>query len=283
MTSKQNKFSMVMAIAFLVMFALQACSMPTASTPIDESDIETKKETAESIATEGNSVDVVENSPQNIEETELDEVEMTDSISSVEELTSEPSAYPAEVPSAILENGLTQAEIDSLIFMREEEKLARDVYLALYDIWGLSIFQNIANSEQSHMDAVGNLLAAFKLPDPADSSPAGVFTNTDLQGLYDELIELGEQSLADALKVGAAIEEIDILDLEESLEITEDSSIQRVYENLLKGSKNHLRAFTSTLETQTGEVYTPQYMSEDAYDSIIAGNNKGGRQGNGRP
>jgi len=283
MTSKQNKLSMLMASAFLVMFALQACSMPTASPSIEESNLETKKETAESIATEGTSANVVEDSSQTIEEIELDPTEMTDSISSVEETTSETSANPTKDTSVILENGLSQAEVDSLIFMREEEKLARDVYLALYDIWGLSIFQNIANSEQSHMNAVGNLLATFNLPDPADTSSAGEFTNTELQGLYNELIEMGEQSLADALKVGAAIEEIDILDLEDSLEITEDSSIQRVYENLLKGSKNHLRAFTSTLETQTGEVYTPQYMSEDAYSTVITGSNNGGRRGNGRP
>ncbi len=47
---------------------------------------------------------------------------------------------------------LSQAEIDGLLFTREEEKLARDVYAAL-DGYG-NPFVNIRGSEQSHMDAV---------------------------------------------------------------------------------------------------------------------------------
>jgi hypothetical protein len=185
-----------------------------------------------------------------------------------------------EEPVVRLENGLTQAEVNSLVFMREEEKLARDVYLALYEIWELPLFQNIANSEQTHTDSVANLLLSFNIPDPADNSPAGVFVNEDLQSLYDELMDLGGQSLADALKVGAAIEEIDIIDLQQALEYVQDPSIQRVYQNLLKGSENHLRAFTSTLENQTGEIYEPQYMSSDSYfDTINSEITRGGRGG----
>ena len=167
-------------------------------------------------------------------------------------------------------NNLTQSEIESLIFMREEEKLAHDVYLALYEIWELPIFQNIAESEQTHTDAVARLLEIYSIPDPADTSPLGVFVNPELQKLYDELTELGDNSLADALKVGAAIEEIDILDLQEALEFIEDNAIRQVYQNLLRGSENHLRAFTSTLERQTGEVYTPQYLDQEAYDEILS-------------
>ncbi len=168
-------------------------------------------------------------------------------------------------------SGLSDAEINSLVFMREEEKLARDVYITLYDLWGLQIFQNIANSEQTHKDAVANLLEKFDIPDPANTSPMGAFDNPDLQSLYDELSEMGAQSLANALKVGAAIEEIDIMDLQEYMEVVEEQAIRRVYENLLKGSENHLRAFTSTLEKQTGEIYQPHYMTEDAYDEIVTG------------
>lgn len=165
---------------------------------------------------------------------------------------------------------LSEEEIESLIFMREEEKLAHDVYLALYDLYGLSIFKNIARSEQTHTDAVKRLLDAFEIPDPADTSLAGVFEAEELQSLYDELIQIGSQSLADALKVGAAIEEIDILDLEESLAFVRYESVRRVYENLLKGSTNHLHAFTRTFERNEGETYEPQYLTEDAYDSIIS-------------
>ena len=169
-----------------------------------------------------------------------------------------------------------------MIFMREEEKLAHDVYLTLYELWGLNIFENIANSEQTHIDAVKHLLEKFDIPDPADTSATGVFENSDLQSLYDALIELGSKSLGDALKVGAAIEEIDILDLEEYLQNTKNSEIRQVFMNLLKGSENHLRAFTSTLEKQTGEIYVPQYMSEEAYDAIFMAQTKRGPQESGR-
>ena len=211
----------------------------------------------------------------------LDATSDVDSDTQEETVTETADVIPPDSESNISQS-ITDEEIDSLVFMREEEKLARDVYLTLYDLWGLQIFQNIANSEQTHTDAVANLLEKFDIPDPADSSPVGVFGNPDLQSLYDELIEMGAQSLGDALKVGAAIEEIDILDLQEYLEIIEEQAIRQVYENLLKGSENHLRAFTSTLEKQTGEIYQPQYMTEDAYNEIISGSVGRKGQGNGR-
>ncbi len=62
---------------------------------------------------------------------------------------------------------LTAAEEEGLLFMREEEKLARDVYLVLFDKWGLRVFENIAESEQRHMDAVLYLLGKYGLDDPA--------------------------------------------------------------------------------------------------------------------
>lgn len=175
---------------------------------------------------------------------------------------------------------LDEADKEALIFMREEEKLARDVYLAMYDLWGIPIFQNISSSEQSHTEAVKTLLDGYNVPDPAQDE-VGVFTNPELQGLYDELIVQGSQSLAEALRVGAAIEEIDILDLEERLAQTDNADIQHVFNNLLQGSFNHLRAFTSTLMTQTGETYQPQFMSMDAYQAIIGESGMVGGQGRG--
>jgi hypothetical protein len=164
---------------------------------------------------------------------------------------------------------LSDAEIEGLLYMREEEKLARDVYLMLYEKWGMRILQNISGSEQTHMDAVKALLDRYDLEDPAAGTDVGVFTNPTLQELYDQLVDEGSQSLADALRVGAAIEEIDILDLEERIAQTDNSDIQLVYENLMRGSRNHLRAFVSTLERQVGEIYQPQYLSQTTYDAIV--------------
>ena len=122
---------------------------------------------------------------------------------------------PANIPGAGLPaaapGDLTQAEIDGLLYMREEEKLAQDVYTSLYQTWNLPVFKNISASEQSHFDALGVLIQRYGLTDPANTQ-AGVFTNPDLQALYNDLMSQGKHSISEALMVGAAIEEIDILE-----------------------------------------------------------------------
>jgi len=166
--------------------------------------------------------------------------------------------------SGIATTDLSEAEEEGLSFMREEEKLARDVYLMLYEQWGIRIFQNIAKAEETHMSAVAGLLERYGIPDPAADTAVGVFTNPELQALYDQLMEEGSQSLADALRVGALVEEVDIIDLEDYIDQTDNEDLLLVYQNLLKGSYNHLRAFTSTLEKQTGEIYQLQLLEADA-------------------
>jgi len=140
---------------------------------------------------------------------------------------------------------LTQEEKEWLLYMREEEKVARDVYKELYKVWGLKIFSNIASSEQKHMDAIKTLLDRYGLEDPAKGP--GVFSNPDLQALYDALMIQGNSSATEALNVGAIIEETDIEDLEKALDLTDHRDIKRVYTNLMAGSYNHLAAFESKL------------------------------------
>jgi hypothetical protein len=183
-------------------------------------------------------------------------------------------------PAAAATSPLTADEIAGLKFMREEEKLAHDVYVTLYQQYGLAIFNNIASSEATHMAAVKTLLDRYGIVDPAAGNGVGVFENAELQALYNQLIAQGRQSLSAALKVGGAIEEIDILDLKERLGTTTHSDIQQVYTSLLNGSYNQLRAFANTLKTQTGEVYQPRYLDAATYQTIIAGTN-GRRGGNG--
>lgn len=138
---------------------------------------------------------------------------------------------------------LSPAEKKSLLFMREEEKLARDVYTTLYDKWGLAVFNNITRSEQTHMNAIKTLLDRYGLPDPVQSP--GVFTNPDLQALYDTLIEDGRTSIAAAIQVGVSIEEKEIADLAAGLKISTHRDITKVYTNLKAASQNHLKAFKS--------------------------------------
>ena len=175
---------------------------------------------------------------------------------------------------------LSADEAAALLFMREEEKLARDVYNALYTTWGIQTFPNIASSEQMHMDEIKILLDRYALADPALAP--GQFTNPDLQALYDQLIAQGSLSIGDALKVGAAIEEIDILDLQTRFAQTDNADIQLAYNNLMNGSFNHLKAFTSALTQQTGEAYQPQYLPADQYQVIVtSANGNGNSNGNG--
>jgi len=166
---------------------------------------------------------------------------------------------------------LSAAEQESLLFMREEEKLAQDVYTQLDTSWSSQtrVFGNIAKSEATHTEAVRQLLLRYNLADPNATLSAGVYQNTTLQGLYTQLVASGNMSLVEALKVGAAIEEIDILDLQKGLLGIDNQDIILVYDNLLKGSHNHLRSFTSTLANQ-GVTYAPQYMAVADYQAIVS-------------
>ncbi|HUV16346.1 MAG TPA: DUF2202 domain-containing protein [Pelolinea sp.] len=193
-----------------------------------------------------------------------------------------PASLSAESILPGLNDDLNQAEADGLLFMFEEEKLAYDLYIAFYEEWGLPVFQNIASGELIHKNAVASLLEKFGLPDPSESKPAGVFTNTMLQDLYNQLLSKGKQSVSNALKVGASVEEIDILNLQERLLQTDEPDIIRVYENLELGSRNHLRSFVSVLQNQTGEVYQPGYLSTEDYQQIISGTLETGGQGQPR-
>ena len=186
------------------------------------------------------------------------------------------SAAPLQQHTVVPVGELNEAEIEGLNFMREEEKLAQDVYQRLSEVWGQNSFQSISQSEAAHTSSVLSVLNAYGLGDPSAGLAAGVFNDPDLQALYEVLVERGITSLAEALKVGAEIEEIDILDLQERLAETQNASIQQVYNNLLQGSYNHLRAFTRNLQAQTGEIYQPLHLSAEEYQSILSGSSNGG-------
>jgi hypothetical protein len=150
---------------------------------------------------------------------------------------------------------LTAEEAAGLVFMRAEEKLAHDLYTAWFAAWGMVVFENIADSEVTHTAAVQTLLEQYGLEDPAAASAPGEFPHPALQALYDQLLPEGRRSLADALRVGAAVAEIDLLDPEERSAQTDKLDILTLYESLAIGSRNHLRSFVSVLERQTSAAY----------------------------
>ena len=185
---------------------------------------------------------------------------------------------------------LTAAEQANLLHMRNEEKLARDVYRTLGAKWNCSIFTNIAAAEQRHMDAVGMLITKYGLDDPVTDDTVGVFNASAFTTLYTTLTQTGSKSLLDALQVGVQIEQLDIADLKKALVETDKSDIEGVYGNLLRGSTNHLQAFTRGVEsggaacqTQgvTANTGNGKRAGNGACPSCGRGNGYGGRNGNG--
>ena len=174
--------------------------------------------------------------------------------------TAQINAYPKEPLSA--------DETASLLMMREEEKLAHDVYMALGNKWGTNIYSNIASSEQSHTNAVLTLIQKYNLTDPVGSNPAGVFRDSTLQTLYNQLVAKGSLSALDGFKIGATIEDLDIYDLNNWSTKTDNQDIRFVYQNLTKGSRNHLRSFYSQI-TGSGGSYTAQYLTQSELEAII--------------
>lgn len=178
------------------------------------------------------------------------------------------SVVESNLKSVLLETPvLTDDELDLLIEMKEEEKLAHNVYIALYDIWGSNIFSRISFAEERHVNAIIRLLEYYGLEEIQFGEP-GIFTIDKFQTLYNDLVAQGSESVEEAMKVGALIEEMDIVDLMETLDVVSNDNITMVFENLLKASRNHLRAFNRQL-TKLGITYIPVYLSQDEFDQII--------------
>jgi len=171
--------------------------------------------------------------------------------------------------SSIPASPLSESEKQGLVFMREEEKLARDVYMAMSESWDIPIFANISRSETSHMEAVLGLLEKYNISDPVSDQKPGVFTNQVFTDLYQTLRKQGENNLVDALKAGAFIEETDIADLRDRMKESDNEDIKLVYENLLQASYRHLRAFSRNLEFREA-TYTPQRLSQKEIDEILS-------------
>ncbi|MCO5264488.1 MAG: DUF2202 domain-containing protein [Lentimicrobium sp.] len=163
---------------------------------------------------------------------------------------------------------LSQTEIDALLLMREEELMARDVYVYLSGLYSTPVFANISLSEQQHASAIAALLVKYGLDDIAADHQAGVFVNQELQELYNSLIAMGEESITGAFTAGATIEDMDIFDLMQLSEQVDNADILLVFANLTKGSRNHLRSFVAHL-LKVGVNYQPQFISQDLFDEII--------------
>lgn len=195
-----------------------------------------------------------------------DDINILNQESTVEPYNNEDNATPTNAL-------LTEEEINDLMYLREEEKLARDVYIYSYNKYGVNIFKNISESEQTHINSVLTLFNKYYLEDPISEDVVGVFKNSELQELYNQLVEKSDISLIEALVVGNTIEDLDIYDLELNEERTIKTDLLDVYGSLKCGSRNHLRNYYSQLVSNNG-TYSPEYISSDLFNTIINSSNE---------
>lgn len=171
----------------------------------------------------------------------------------------------------VLQQAATTLDVNEetmVLFMREEEKMARDVYRTMYDKWNEAVFSNVADAEQAHMNAMSRMIQRYGLTDPVVNDATGVFQNKELRANYASSVQKGQVSLKDALLAGALIEELDIEDLQNAISATDEAVLDRVYGNLMRASNNHLRAFVRELE-RLGETYQAQELSQAEVDAIL--------------
>jgi len=166
---------------------------------------------------------------------------------------------------------LSDEDKAALLFMLEEEKLARDVYEYLDELWNLPQFANIKLSEQKHIDRVVGLLDKYAVP--YTILPAGEFSDNELKNLYAKFINDGKDSKLAALLIGATIEDLDIVDLQGYIDGTANTDMQSTFTSLQCASRNHLRAFVTAIKGEGG-TYTPQFLTQDDYDTIIVGSHE---------
>lgn len=176
-----------------------------------------------------------------------------------------------EVTSNKTNQILTDLDADALLFMLEEEKLARDTYTYLNDLWSINQFANIKNSEQTHMNAIENLLIQNDIE--YTILPLGEFTNQNLQNFYNQFEVDGALSHDNALQIGATIEDLDIVDLQDYIDATFNTDLITVFKRLQCGSRNHLRSFVSAIENR-GNTYSPQYLTQAELNYILEQNHE---------
>lgn len=170
---------------------------------------------------------------------------------------------------------LSEKEKDAIIYMREEEKLARDVYDSMFVVWDMNPFGNIRHSERRHLEMVKGLIDDYKLDDPllTTADKPGVFVNPLFTKLYAEMVTAGTGCSVEALKIGAKIEELDLKDLKDRMAETSRKDILEVYGYLAMGSENHLRAFCRKLKMQ-GVTYEPEFLDKKEFEKILEQDNK---------
>ena len=195
--------------------------------------------------------------------------------------TVQAAPIPTPTPTATVTATADAALAGNLTHMRDEERLARDLYTALSAKYSQAApFVNIARSEQVHYDTMGLLLTRYGVPDPSAGKAAGNYADPALQSLYDTLLASGSESVAKAYDAGIAVETVDIADLKAAIEKTTQADAEAAFANLMNGSENHLAAFTAAKDGKILGARNGQGMQNGRSGSTSVGQGMNG-QGQG--
>lgn len=191
------------------------------------------------------------------------------------------------VPVLDATSPLTADEIEFLYAMREDEKLARDLYAYFWTRYPTAPqIQRISKAEESHIAAIETVLDYYEISYPAMSAP-GVFEDSTRQALYDELA-LKSETMLEAFQTMAFVEDRDLFAYKMVQSQITNANLSLLIENMIKASTNHLKAAIRQIFVRDGS-YTSIYLSAEEYDAIIklpfqngkAYKTKKGKNGNG--
>jgi len=192
---------------------------------------------------------------------------------------------------------LTQEAKDTLSYMGNEERLAHDVYLELYNYHVangdgeiVELFNIATNSETTHIETVQSLINKYDLNTSSFSNidlpelgykdttvanmTMGTYDIAAIQNLHDALLAKGKESKQAALEVGCMVEVTDIEDLSQDIQRVKDSNatdIETAFEFLRNGSYSHYWSFDKGLKDMgitdgccsLGETYChPEYPQD---------------------
>jgi len=181
-----------------------------------------------------------------------------------------------------------------LVFTCEEEKLARDVYRVLNRRFPeLGVFTDMEANKEHTRCALLDLMRKYRVSVPRVNDNVGVFS----WGIYGRyfmekylvLTNQGSSSPLNALYVGAFMEELNILDINECPKVivdinnginevtacgrnyTRNPDVLRIYDSLLDESRKHLRLLVQEIERQIGTgKYQAQVLPQAEVDAILA-------------
>lgn len=152
---------------------------------------------------------------------------------------------------------------ESYVNLFEAERVAAEVYAVLAEKWDGRPFSKIMEAEKTHLAAVSGVLA--RMGAKAPHTEAGKYEMEEFQALYDSMVKRGSTSRKDAMEVGAEIEEMSIRDLLVWREAEKDPAVQKVLDNLIRGSSNHLKAFVRGRKALGMPEYEAKYLSKEEF------------------